>query len=83
MTMTNENYDEDYRKLEFLKSTEKKLHIRIIGGSNKGLFRNGFFIDISLTKRCLVFIDDVMGEEPYLFEEVDIPGITFYQESGR
>lgn len=78
MTMINNN-DNDYRKLEFLKSTNKKLHINIISGADKGLFRNGFIIDISLDKRCLVFIDDVLGERPYLFEEVDIPGIVFFK----
>jgi len=69
--------DEDYRRLEFLKSTGKKLHINIIAGSDKGLWRNGFILDISLSKRCLIFIDDVLGERPYLFEEVDISGIVF------
>jgi len=83
MTMTNENNDDDYRKLEFLKSTNKKLHINIIDGADKGLFRNGFIIDISLNKRCLIFVDDVLGERPYLFEEVDIAGIGFYKEDGR
>ncbi len=76
------NYDEDYRKLEFLKSTNKKLHIRIIGGADKGLFRNGFILDISLDKGCLIFIDDVLGERPYLFEEINIPAITFFTEKG-
>ena len=80
MTMTNENHDNEYRKLEFLKSTNKKLHINIIAGADKGLFRNGFIIDISLDKRCLVFVDDVLGERPYLFEEVDIEGIGFYMD---
>ncbi len=80
MEMTNEKYDEDYRKLEFLKSTNKKLHIKIIAGADKGLFRNGFILDISLDKGCLVFVDDVLKELPYLFEEVDIPGIKFYTD---
>lgn len=79
MTMTNNN-NEDYRKLEFLKSSGKKLHINIIAGSDKGLFRNGFILDISLNKRCLVFIDDILGERPYLFEEINISGITFFKE---
>jgi len=70
--------DNDYDKLEFLKSTERKLHINIIEGSDKGLFRNGFILDISLEKKCLIFIDDVLGELPYLFEEVDISRIKFY-----
>ena len=83
MTMTNENHDDEYRKLEFLKYTNKKLHINIIGGADKGLFRNGFIIDISLDKRCLVFVDDVLGERPYLFEEVDIEGIGFYRGDGK
>ena len=81
--MTNENHDAEYRKLEFLKSTGKKLHIKIIGGSDVGLFRNGFIIDISLDKRCLVFLDAVLGELPYLFEEVNIPEITFYKNEGE
>lgn len=79
MTKTNQN-DEEYRKLEFLKSTNKKLHIKIIAGADKGLFRNGFIIDISYDKRCLVFLDDILGERPYLFEEIDIPAITFHNE---
>ena len=78
--MTNNN-DEDYRKLEFLKSTNKKLHIKIIAGADKGLFRNGFIIDISLDKRCLVFDDSILGERPYLFEEINIPAITFFKEA--
>lgn len=86
MTTTNnnqKNIDTIYRKLEFLKSTNKKLHINIISGADKGLFRNGFILDISLNKRCLVFIDDVLGELPYLFEEVDIDGIVFYNKKGE
>ena len=77
------NYDEDYRKLEFLKSTNKKLHIKIIAGADAGLFRNGFFIDISLSKGCLVFDDSVLGIRPYLFEEIDIPAITFFRGKGE
>ncbi len=63
--------DKIYRTLEFFKSTGKKLHIKIIAGADKGLFRNGFVLDVSLDQRCFVFIDDVLGERPYLFEEVD------------
>ncbi len=81
--MTYDNNDEDYRKLEFLKSTSKKLHINVIAGADEGLFRNGFIIDISLDKRCLVFDDEVLGERPYLFEEIDIKGITFYKEGRK
>jgi len=78
--MTYENNDQDYRLLEFLKSTNRKLHIKIISGGDKGMFRNGFILDISLDKRCLVFIDSVLGEIPYLFEEIDIPKINFYKD---
>lgn len=81
MTMTKN--DDDYRKLEFLKSTGRKLHINIVSGSDKGLFRNGFILDVSLSKRCLVFIDDILGERPYLFEEIDISGISFFREEER
>jgi len=81
MTMTiSEN---DYKKLEFLKSTNKKLHIKIIGGGDVGRFRNGFILDISLIKECIVFVDDVLGELPYLFEEIDIPAITFFKREGE
>jgi len=80
MTKTNDKHDDEYRRLEFLKSTGKKLHINIIAGADKGCFRNGYILDISKDKRCLIFVDDVLGERPYLFEEIDIPGITFFNE---
>ncbi len=69
--------DKIYRTLEFFKTNGKKVHINIIGGADKGLFRNGFVLDVSLEQRCFVFIDDVLGERPYLFEEVDENIIPF------
>ena len=71
--------DKIYRTLEFFKSNGKKIHIKIIAGVDKGLFRNGFVLDVSLAQRCFIFVDDVLGERPYLFEEVD-PNITGYKE---
>ncbi len=67
----NERNDRIYRKLEFFKSNNQKVHINIIAGRDRGLWRNGFTLDISLKQNCLVFIDDVLGELPYLFEELD------------
>ena len=69
--MTDERDDRIYRKLEFFKSINQEVHIRIIAGMDAGCFRNGFILDISLKQKCFVFIDNVMGERPYLFEEVD------------
>ena len=74
--------DKIYRTLEFFKSNGKKIHIRIIAGADTGCWRNGFVLDVSLGQRCFVFIDDVMGERPYLFEEVD-PNIVVYREKGE
>lgn len=74
--------DKIYRTLEFFKANGKKIHIKIIAGADKGLWRNGFVLDVSLDQRCFVFIDDVMGEKPYLFEEVD-EDIVVYREKGK
>ena len=74
--------DKIYRTLEFFKESKKKIHIKIIAGADKGLFRNGFVLDVSLDQRCFVFVDDVMGTRPYLFEEVD-ENITVYKEKGE
>ena len=63
--------DKFYRTLEFYKELGKKVHIKIITGEDKGYFRNGFILDISLSKRCFVFVDDILGERAYLFEDVD------------
>jgi len=78
--MTDETNDKIYRKLEFFKTNKNKIHIKIIDGADKGLFRNGFVLDVSLNQRCFVFIDDVLGELPYLFEEVDVDSIKPYTE---
>lgn len=72
--------DKIYRTLEFFKTNGRKIHIKIIAGADKGLFRNGFVLDVSLDQRCFVFIDDVLGERPYLFEEVD-ENIIPYREA--
>jgi len=72
--------DEGYRKLEFFKDNGKKVHLKIIAGADKGEWRNGFVLDVSLTQRCFVFIDDVLGERPYLFEEVDMNSIVPFRE---
>ncbi len=74
--------DKIYRTLEFFKSNGKKIHIKIIAGDDKGCWRNGFVLDVSLDQRCFVFIDDVMGERPYLFEEVD-SNIVVFKEKGE
>ena len=74
--------DEGYRKLEFFKDNGKKVHLRIIAGADKGEWRNGFVLDVSLNQRCFVFIDDVLGERPYLFEEVDVNSINLFRERG-
>jgi len=81
--MTQDNNDIIYRKLEFFKTNGKKIHIRIIKGGDKGLFRNGFVLDVSLSQRCFVFIDDVFGERPYLFEEVDENIVPFKEKGAR
>lgn len=75
--------DKIYRILEFFKESGRKAHLRIIAGADKGLFRNGFVLDVSLSKKCFVFVDDVLGERPYLFEEVDVNSIVPYREEGR
>ncbi len=67
----NDRNDRIYRKLEFFKSINKEVHIKIIAGMDRGLFRNGFILDISKSQNCFVFVDNVLGEKPYLFEEVD------------
>ena len=72
--------DKVYRTLEFFKTLGKKIHIKIISGSDRGLFRNGYVLDISEKKKCFVFKDDVMGERPYLFEEVDENSIVPFRE---
>ena len=73
-------HDKIYRTLEFFKENNKKIHIKIIGGADSGMFRNGFVLDVSLTQKCFVFIDDVLGERPYLFEEVDEDSIVPFRE---
>lgn len=78
--MTKETNDKLYRTLEFFKTNGKKIHIKIIAGAEKGLFRNGFVLDVSLDQRCFVFIDDIMGERPYLFEEVNVNSIVPFKE---
>jgi hypothetical protein len=75
--------DKIYRTLEFFKESGRKVHLRIIAGADKGLFRNGFVLDVSLAQKCFVFVDDVLGERPYLFEEVDENSIVPYREEGR
>ena len=72
--MTHDNNDRNdiiYRKLEFFKSLNQEVHINIIAGEDKGLWRNGFILDISKAQNCFVFMDNILGERPYLFEEVD------------
>ncbi|HUS49913.1 MAG TPA: hypothetical protein VMZ91_07090 [Candidatus Paceibacterota bacterium] len=81
--MTNDKNDKIYRTLEFFKTNHKKIHIKIISGRDAGLFRNGFVLDVSLRQRCFVFIDSVLGEVPYLFEEVDGDYIVPYKEKGE
>lgn len=78
--MTDDMNDKICRTLEFYKELGKKIHINIISGRDKGRFRNGYILDISLDKRIFVFIDDILGERPYLFEEIDIDNIAFYKE---
>jgi len=72
--------DKIFRTLEFFKDNGKKIHINIIAGGDKGLFRNGFVLDVSKSKKIFVFVDDVLGERPYLFEEVDVNSIVPYTE---
>jgi len=81
--MTKDNNDKIYRTLEFYKESGKKVHLKIIAGADKGCFRNGFVIDVSLSQRCFVFLDSVLGERPYLFEEVDVNSIVGYKERGE
>jgi hypothetical protein len=43
--------DKIYRTLEFFKESGRKVHLRIIAGADKGLFRNGFVLDVSLAQK--------------------------------
>jgi len=72
--------DKIYRTLEFFKEGKKKVHLKIISGGDAGCFRNGFILDVSKSKKVFVIIDDVIGERPYLFEEVDVNSIVPYKE---
>lgn len=82
--MSDENMsDEVGRKLEFFKDKGSKIHIKIIKGGDAGFFRNGFVLDVSFAQRCFVFVDDVLGERPYLFEEVDPDSIVNYMEKKK
>ena len=45
--MTDERNVRIYRKLEFFKSINQEVHIRIIAGMDNGCWRNGFILDIS------------------------------------
>ncbi len=78
--MSDETNDAIGRKLEFFKTNGKKVHIKIIAGGDKGYFRNGFVLDVSFSQRCFVFVDDMKGELPYLFEEVDVNSIVPFKE---
>ena len=78
--MSDDNNESIGRKLEFFKTNGKKIHIKIIAGVDAGYFRNGFVLDVSLSQRCFVFVDDKKGELSYLFEEVDVNSIKPFKE---
>jgi hypothetical protein len=80
--MTDETNDAIYRKLEFFKESKTKIHIRLVKGEDQGRFRNGYVLDVSKTKQVFIFIDDIMGELPYLFEELD-PDIKPYKQEEK
>ena len=81
--MTDENNDKVCRTLMFYQANGRKLHIKIIGGVDTDCFRNGFISDVSTEQRCFIFLDDVMGERTYLFEEVNVDSIVPYREKGE
>jgi len=55
------------RKLEFFFKNKTKLHIACSGR----LFYNGYIFDLTSEKDLFILTDDVLGEVPILFEEVE------------
>ena len=58
--------NEKERILDYFFEKQKLIHI----GCVDGRFYNGTILEINFDKKLIVFIDDVLGEIPILFEEI-------------
>lgn len=85
MTTDNDKALRNYRRLLYFYNKEIAVHIVIESGQDAGLFRNGSILDLNLSKLTLVIKDFVLGEKPYLLEELEEESICAYtiREGGK
>lgn len=73
-----ENDDMIYDKLNYFFQTNQKVFFTL----KEGFFRKGFVIDLSKKMRTVVLREDVLGEIPILFEEIQEVSIQRAKEGG-
>ena len=61
-----------YDKLNVFKQTNRKVFFYIYAFNQ---FRKGYILDLNLKMATLVLKEDVLGETPFLFEEIDSTSI--------
>lgn len=73
--MINENENEIFEKLKYYKDDNKKVFFYITSGQ----FRKGFVIDFRDSNK-VIFNEDVLGEIPIMFSEIDYNSIVNARE---
>ena len=78
MTDDNDKALRIYRKLSYFFEHQQAIHFKVESGGDAGYWRNGIILDLSKSKMTLVIKEFVMGERPYLLEELDEDSICAY-----
>lgn len=74
MTRTKEEGLRVYRKLAYYYGNKIPVHFKI----KTGEFRNGIILDLNEEKLTLVLKEFVLGEMPFLLEDINAETITKY-----
>lgn len=78
MTNDNEKGQRIYRKFLYFFEEGITVHFKIENGD----FRNGLILDLNKEKLTLVLRENVMGELPFLLEDIQEDSIFKFEEKG-
>jgi hypothetical protein len=67
-----------YRKLYGFYQQGTAVHFRLIDGGDAGLWRNGMILTLDITSLTMILNELVLGEIPFLLEEIDEDSIVKY-----
>ena len=76
--MTDDISGDKKKVLEYFKVNEIKVHIKVIDGDDKGLFRNG--IILATSDKHFLILDEMVGSCNYFYDEISDKIVKFRED---